>query len=75
MTETMFFKHKYLTMPTITPAQVVLKAAMELEKAILGVIPQNTVTTEALTKFRELFTLTAEGVKKQSASRENKTYT
>ena len=70
-TGTMFFKHKYLTMPTITLAQVVLKAATDLEEAIRGVIPQHNGTTEALTKLREIFTLTADGVKKQSASREN----
>ena len=47
-------------MPMVTPAMAVLKAATELEGAIRGVIPQHNDTMEALTKFRELFTHTAE---------------
>jgi hypothetical protein len=34
-----FFKHKYLTMPTITPADALIRAANDLTDAISGVIP------------------------------------
>ena len=70
----MFFKHKYLTMPTLTPSKAVLKAATDLAMAILEVIPQNTVATEALMKFREIFNHTASEVEKQLAPREHTMY-
>jgi hypothetical protein len=34
-----FFKHKYLTMPTITPADALIRAANDLTNAISGVTP------------------------------------
>ena len=40
--DTIFFKHKYLTMPTLTPAKVVIKAAGKLEEAIAGILPKHT---------------------------------
>ena len=53
--DTIFFKHKYLTMPTMSPAKVVLKAADDLEQAIVGVLPQSVQTAEALQKLMEQF--------------------
>ena len=41
--DTVFFKHKYLTMPTLTPADAMLKAANDLTDAIKGNIPQNSL--------------------------------
>ena len=37
---TVFFKHKYLTMPTITPGDAVLKAAEDLKEALLNNMPK-----------------------------------
>jgi hypothetical protein len=34
-----FFKHKYLTMPTLTPSDALIKAADSLADAITGVLP------------------------------------
>jgi len=34
-----YFKHKYLTIPTITPADALIKAVDNLVDAISGVIP------------------------------------
>jgi hypothetical protein len=39
--KTVFFKHKYLTMPMITPAEAILKAADNLVDAICNQIPKN----------------------------------
>jgi hypothetical protein len=46
--ETVFFKHKYLTMPTITPANLLVKAAKNLVDTILGNFPTNTTTAQAV---------------------------
>ena len=44
----MFFKHKYLMMPTITPADALIKAADNLMDAISGVIPKHSITEDAV---------------------------
>ncbi len=36
---TVFFKHKYLTMPTIIAADALIRAADDLTNAIAGVVP------------------------------------
>ncbi len=40
---TVFFRHKYLTMPTITPTDALIKAADNLVDVILGRLPKNSV--------------------------------
>ena len=37
--ETVLFKHKYITAPTVTPADAIIQAAKELEDAIKNKIP------------------------------------
>jgi hypothetical protein len=39
-----FFKHKYLTMPTLTPSDALIKAADTLSEAITGAIPVSSIT-------------------------------
>jgi hypothetical protein len=39
MCSTVFFKHKYLTMPSLTPADALIQAADNLTTALAGVIP------------------------------------
>ena len=51
----MFFKHKYLTQPTITTSDALIKAADDLSKAVKGVIPQKGATMEALEQLVDIF--------------------
>ena len=37
--ETVIFKHKYITMPTVTPADAIVQAAKQLTDALKGNIP------------------------------------
>jgi hypothetical protein len=58
--ETVFFKHKYLTMPTIAPAEAILKAADNLVDTICNRIPKNSATADAVEKLMEVFKIQAE---------------
>ena len=53
--DTVFFKHKYLTMPTITPADALIKAADNLVDAISGVIPRNSITEDAVLQLMAIY--------------------
>jgi hypothetical protein len=52
---TVFFKHKYLTMPTITPADALICTADYLTNAITGLIPAPTATQDAVDLFMVIF--------------------
>jgi hypothetical protein len=52
---TMFFKHKYLTMPTITPADALIRAANSLTDAIAGLVPTPTCTQNAVDQIMVIF--------------------
>ncbi len=52
---TIFFKHKYLTMPTITPANTLIRAADYLTDAIAGLIPAPTATQDAVNQLMVIF--------------------
>jgi hypothetical protein len=52
---TAFFKHKYLTMPTITPADALICAADYLADAILGLVPTPTGTQDAVDQLMVIF--------------------
>jgi hypothetical protein len=45
---TVFLKHKYLTMPTITPDVALIIAADKLVDAIAGVVPKNSITKDVI---------------------------
>ena len=64
---TIFFKHKYLTMPTITPADTLIRAADSLPDAIMGLIPTTTCTKDAVDQLMVIF--------KQQARKANNTAT
>ncbi len=53
--DTVFFKHKYLTMPTITPDVALILAADKLADAIGGAIPKTSVTEDAITQLMAIF--------------------
>jgi hypothetical protein len=52
---TIFFKHKYLTMPTITPADALIRAADSLTDAISGLVPTPTCTQDAVDQLMIIF--------------------
>ncbi len=60
---TVFFKHKYLTMPTITAADALIRAANDLTNAIAGVVPPPNMTREAVEQLMVIFKQQAEKAK------------
>ena len=58
--KTIFFKHKYLTMPTITLADALIKVADNLVDTILGNLPPNTTTAQAVEQLMDIFKVQAE---------------
>jgi hypothetical protein len=55
VSNTVFFKHQYITNPQITPETLVMKAAAELTSALKGRVSRDAETAEALAKVGELF--------------------
>ena len=53
---TVFFKHKYLTMPTVTAADALLVAAENPTTALDGEISQSDANKETIDQFMKLFT-------------------
>ena len=51
---TVFFKHKYLTMPTITVADKILTATKDLQESLKGDIPQFQYDKGMVDKFIEV---------------------
>ena len=58
--ETVFFKHKYLTMPSITPADALIKAVDNLMDTITGLMPKNSVTVDAVEQLMEIYRIQAD---------------
>ncbi len=52
---TVFFKHKYLMMPMITPANALICAADSLTDAIAGLVPTPTCTQDAVDQLMVIF--------------------
>jgi hypothetical protein len=50
-----FFKHKYLTMPSLMPSEALIRAADDLTTAIAGVIPPPNMTTDAIKQLIKIF--------------------
>jgi hypothetical protein len=66
---TVFFKHKYLTMPTLTPTHALIPAANNLTNAIAGIIPPPNITTDAIDQLINIFKLLAKKEKDMSTGR------
>ena len=64
---TVFFKHKYLTMPTITNADALLIAAKSMESALEKGTTQTLQTTEAVKKLMKIFQQNAIASKEMEA--------
>jgi hypothetical protein len=60
---TVFFKHKYLTMPTLTPADALIQAADNLTSAIAGIIPPTNMTMDSIDQLMNIFKQQAETAK------------
>jgi len=56
ISETVHFKHQYITNPTVSPDSHVVAAAQQLATALQGNIPAGNETAEALKKVSNLFT-------------------
>jgi hypothetical protein len=57
---TVFFRHKYLAMPTIGPAEALIKAVDNIVDVILGQLPKNSVTDDAMEQLMEIYKIKAE---------------
>ncbi len=69
VSDSIFFKHQYITNPQVTPETLVLKAAAELTSALKGTVSRETETADALAKVSELFAKIAEAKATQRAAR------
>ncbi len=63
---TVFFKHKYLTMPTLTLADTLIRAAENLTPSIAGIIPPPNMTTDTIDQLIHIFKQEAETAKNDS---------
>jgi hypothetical protein len=55
VSNTVNFKHQYITNPTVSPESLVVAAAQQLTTALKGNIPGGNETMEGLTKVSKLF--------------------
>jgi hypothetical protein len=60
ISETVFFCHKYLTMPTITPADALIKAADNLVNTIFGHLTKNSITADTVKQLMEIYKIQAD---------------
>jgi len=58
--KTVFFRHKYLTMPSFTPADALIKASDNLVDTINGIMQKNKVTSDAVEQLMEIYQIQAE---------------
>jgi hypothetical protein len=57
--DNVFFHHKYLTMPTITPADALIKATNNLCNVISNKLPKNSVRADAVEQLMEIYKIKA----------------
>jgi hypothetical protein len=53
--DTVFFKHQYITNPQVSPETLIIMTATALTNAIKGMVTRDTRTADALTKVSNLF--------------------
>ncbi|KAL7532914.1 hypothetical protein ACHAXR_004935 [Thalassiosira sp. AJA248-18] len=73
--DTIFFKHKYLTSPTVTPEDAVVAAAQQLAQAIGGNSKGENKAMEALKEAAKLFEEIAQDNKRKVTATTNKNKT
>jgi hypothetical protein len=69
VSNTVNFKHQYITNPTVSPESLVVAAAQQLTTALKGNISGGNETMEGLTKVRELFTRIAAAKQEVAAAK------
>ncbi len=72
ISDTIVFKHQYITSPTISPEPHVVAAAQQLVMALQGNIPAGNETAEALTKVSNVFTKIALAKKEVAKAKEQR---
>ena len=72
VSDTVFFKHQYITNPVVSPESLVVAAAQQLTTALKGNIPAGNETAEALKKVSVLFTKIAEAKAKVAKAKEQR---
>jgi hypothetical protein len=72
VSDSVFFKHQYITNPQITPETLVMKAAAELTSALKGTVSQDAETADALTKVSELFQKIAAAKAERATAKEQR---
>jgi hypothetical protein len=72
ISNTVFFKHQYITNPMVSPESHVVAAAQQLATALKGNIPEGNKTAEALKKLSELFTKIAAAKNKAAKAKEQR---
>jgi hypothetical protein len=72
ISNTLIFKHQYITNPTISPESHMVAAAQQLVMALQGNIPAGNKTAEALTRVSELFTKISSAKKEVAKAREQR---
>ncbi len=70
ISDTLFFKHQYITNLTVSPESHVVAAAQQLATTLKGNIPAGNETAEALKKVSELFTKIAAAKNKTAKAKE-----
>ena len=53
--QTVFFKHKYLTQPTVTASDAILRASDDLCQALRKVVPEKGETRSAIDHLMKIF--------------------
>jgi hypothetical protein len=72
ISDTVVFKHQYITSPTISPESHMVAAAQQLVTALQGNIPAGNETAEALTRVSKLFTKIALAKKEVTKAKEQR---
>jgi hypothetical protein len=72
ISDTVLFKHQYITSSTVSPESHVVAAAQQLVMAPQGNIPAGNETVEALTRVSELFTKIALAKKEVAKAKEQR---
>ncbi len=71
ISDTVFFKHQYITNPTISPESHVVAVAQQLTITLQGNIPTGNKNAEALQKVSKLFTKIANAKNKAAKAKAN----
>jgi hypothetical protein len=73
ISDTVFFKHQYITHPQVTPDTLIIKAALDLTSELKGTVSRDGKMAEALQKFSKLFTKIVAAKSELQRQKSNKT--